>query len=101
MWRVLRRPGAAPEPTLPTAVDAGQWGLRAQLIESNSELALAESNGKLYLLRGEAADGAYGPDLRHRRQQLGARTAAPAAQQPRDGGRRQRKGLHHRRRDLG
>jgi hypothetical protein len=31
---------------------AGQWGTRAALIEANSELALAEANGKLYLLGG-------------------------------------------------
>ncbi len=34
---------------------AGQWGLRAALIEPNSELALAEANGKLYLLGGYPA----------------------------------------------
>jgi hypothetical protein len=34
------------------AVGPGEWGLRASLIEPNSELALAESNGKLYLLGG-------------------------------------------------
>ena len=33
----------------------GEWGLRASLIEPNSELALAESNGKLYLLGGYPA----------------------------------------------
>jgi N-acetylneuraminic acid mutarotase len=37
------------------AVEPGQWGLRAPLIEANSELALAESNGKLYLLGGYPA----------------------------------------------
>jgi N-acetylneuraminic acid mutarotase len=36
-------------------VPAGEWGLRAPLLESNSELALAESNGKLYLLGGYPA----------------------------------------------
>ena len=36
-------------------VDAGEWGLRAPLLEPNSELALAESNGKLYLLGGYPA----------------------------------------------
>ncbi|HEX6367525.1 MAG TPA: kelch repeat-containing protein [Longimicrobium sp.] len=34
------------------AVGPGEWGLRAQLIQPNSELALAESNGKLYLMGG-------------------------------------------------
>ncbi len=36
-------------------VGPGEWGLRAQLIQANSELALAESNGKLYLLGGYPA----------------------------------------------
>ena len=31
---------------------AGEWAMRAPLIEPNSELALAESNGKLYLMGG-------------------------------------------------
>ena len=40
-------------PTVPTdQVDGGQWALRAELIEPNSELAVAELNGKLYLLGG-------------------------------------------------
>jgi N-acetylneuraminic acid mutarotase len=30
----------------------GEWGLRAQLIENNSEFALAEANGKIYVLGG-------------------------------------------------
>ena len=34
---------------------AGEWGLRAPLIAPNSELALAELNGKLYLLGGYPA----------------------------------------------
>jgi N-acetylneuraminic acid mutarotase len=43
-------------PTFPTEqVDGGQWGLRAPLIEPNSELAFAELNGKLYLLGGYPA----------------------------------------------
>jgi hypothetical protein len=33
-------------------VGPGQWGLRSGLIEPNSELAVAESNGKLYLMGG-------------------------------------------------
>jgi N-acetylneuraminic acid mutarotase len=41
------------QPNLPTdQVDGGQWGLRAGLIEANSELALAGLNGKIYLLGG-------------------------------------------------
>ena len=33
-------------------VDRGEWGSRAGLIEPNSEFALAEANGKLYVLGG-------------------------------------------------
>jgi hypothetical protein len=33
----------------------GEWGLRAGLIEANSEFALAEANGKLYVLGGYPA----------------------------------------------
>ena len=47
------KPG--PTPTGPTPVDPGEWGLRAALIAPNSELALAELNGKLYLLGGYPA----------------------------------------------
>ena len=32
--------------------NAGEWGLRAGLLSANSEFALAESNGKLYVLGG-------------------------------------------------
>jgi N-acetylneuraminic acid mutarotase len=32
--------------------DVGEWGLRAPLLAANSEFALAESNGKLYVLGG-------------------------------------------------
>jgi len=35
--------------------DFGEWGLRAQLLEPNSELSFAEANGKLYLLGGYPA----------------------------------------------
>src|SRR5687767_6549285 len=41
--------------------------------------------------------GPYRPDLRHRQRPLGARPAAPGAQQPRHGGQRQRKDLPDRR----
>jgi hypothetical protein len=37
------------------AVGPGEWGLRPGLIEANSELAVAEANGKLYLLGGYPA----------------------------------------------
>jgi N-acetylneuraminic acid mutarotase len=48
------KPGEEPIPPEPgpTPVDGGEWGVRSGLIEPNSELALAESNGKLYLLGG-------------------------------------------------
>ena len=39
----------------PTNPAPGQWGMRAPLLEANSELALAEANGKLYLLGGYPA----------------------------------------------
>jgi len=39
----------------PTPVEEGEWGQRAGLLEPNSELALAEANGKLYLLGGYPA----------------------------------------------
>jgi hypothetical protein len=39
----------------PTPEHWGEWGLRAPLIEPNSELALAEADGKLYLLGGYPA----------------------------------------------
>ena len=42
-----------PDPT--TVGGGGEWGLRAALIEANSELALAESNRRLYLLGGYPA----------------------------------------------
>jgi N-acetylneuraminic acid mutarotase len=35
-----------------TPVDRGEWGSRAGLLENNSEFALAEANGKLYVLGG-------------------------------------------------
>jgi N-acetylneuraminic acid mutarotase len=34
------------------AVEPGQWGLRAQLLQPNSEFALAEANGKIYVMGG-------------------------------------------------
>jgi len=49
-------PNAPPTtPGTPSPVDGGEWGLRSSLIEPNSELALAESNRKLYLLGGYPA----------------------------------------------
>jgi len=43
-------------PPAPTKVDGGDWGLRSSLIQPNSELAVAELNGKLYLLGGYPAN---------------------------------------------
>jgi hypothetical protein len=43
--------GEKPKPDS-AQVDGGEWGLRAGLIEPNSEFALAESNRKLYVLGG-------------------------------------------------
>ncbi|HEX5727187.1 MAG TPA: kelch repeat-containing protein [Longimicrobiaceae bacterium] len=36
----------------PAAVNPGAWGQRASMLEANSEFALAESNGKLYVMGG-------------------------------------------------
>jgi N-acetylneuraminic acid mutarotase len=44
-----------PTPPATDQIDGGQWGQQAPLIEANSELALAELNGKLYLLGGYPA----------------------------------------------
>jgi N-acetylneuraminic acid mutarotase len=44
--------GPTTQPTEPPPVDGGEWGKRATLIEPNSEFALAEANGKLYVLGG-------------------------------------------------
>ena len=41
-------PPTGPTPS-PDQVNGGQWSARAPLIEANSELALAESNGRIYL----------------------------------------------------
>jgi len=50
-------PGPGPGPGTGTGlVNGGQWSTRAQLIEANSELALAEVNGKIYLLGGYPAN---------------------------------------------
>src|SRR5687768_12499687 len=46
---------AGTPPTGPTPVEPGEWGSRSGLLALNSELALAESNGKLYLLGGYPA----------------------------------------------
>ena len=43
------------DPAAPDTLSGGEWDLRAELIEPNSELALAEANGKLYLLGGYPA----------------------------------------------
>jgi N-acetylneuraminic acid mutarotase len=35
-----------------TPVDRGEWGARAGLLQNNSEFALAEANGKIYVMGG-------------------------------------------------
>ena len=45
-------PVTPPPPPPPSPVDGGEWGIRSGLIEPNSELPVAELNGKLYLLGG-------------------------------------------------
>jgi len=40
-----------------TPADKGEWGTRANLLKNNSEFALAEANGKLYVL------GGYPPEM--------------------------------------
>ena len=45
----------SPEEAGTIPIGPGDWGSRAELIEPNSELALAELNGKLYLLGGYPA----------------------------------------------
>ena len=48
--------GTPTAPTSPTSkVNGGQWSSRAPLLEANSELSLAEVNGKIYLLGGYPA----------------------------------------------
>jgi N-acetylneuraminic acid mutarotase len=41
-----------PPPPPPPPVTGGEWGTRANLLANNSEYALAEANGKLYVLGG-------------------------------------------------
>ena len=43
------------DPTAAAPVDQGVWGTRAGLLAANSEFALAELNGKLYVLGGYPA----------------------------------------------
>ena len=45
-------PPVIPPPIEPNKINGGEWGLRSGLIEPNSELALTELNGKLYLMGG-------------------------------------------------
>ena len=48
--------GTPTAPTSPTSkVNGGQWSSRAPLLEANSELSLAEVNGRIYLLGGYPA----------------------------------------------
>jgi N-acetylneuraminic acid mutarotase len=48
---VVTPPPPAPPAPAP-APDGGEWGTKANLLVNNSEFALAESNGKLYVLGG-------------------------------------------------
>ena len=45
-------PPTVPPPNGPIQVDGGEWGQRSGLLQPQSEFALAESNGKLYVLGG-------------------------------------------------
>ena len=47
--------GCSTTPAEPRSEREGEWGTRAALTEANSELSLAELNGKLYLLGGYPA----------------------------------------------
>ena len=48
--------GTGTTPPTENKLDGGEWGTRAGLLEANSEFALAESNGKLYVLGGYPAN---------------------------------------------
>ena len=43
------------DPGGPDPIGEGEWGTKAPLLDANSELALAEANGRLYLLGGYPA----------------------------------------------
>jgi N-acetylneuraminic acid mutarotase len=45
-------PGGNTYNTVLSPVDLGEWGMRSGLLEANSEFALAESDGRLYVLGG-------------------------------------------------
>jgi N-acetylneuraminic acid mutarotase len=49
-------PPPSPPPP-PAGIDGGEWGIRTGLIEPHSEFALAEANGKLYVLGGYPSTG--------------------------------------------
>src|SRR5688500_11949182 len=100
LWRVpIRAAGREPGPDRgrrrrmggPEGTDRTQLRVGARRIEWQ---ALPPRR-----LSVEPAGGPHGPDLRHRDRQLDAWPAAPAAQQPRNGSRRQRKDLPDRRSD--
>lgn len=46
-----------------TPIDRGEWGKRANLLVANSEFALAESNGKLYVMGGYPASRVSSPTV--------------------------------------
>ena len=49
---LVLRAGSNTRDVILTPTDLGVWGTRAPLLENNSEFALAEANGKLYVLGG-------------------------------------------------
>jgi N-acetylneuraminic acid mutarotase len=52
---VTLRAGSNAHDVVLTPTDRGEWGARAGLLVANSEFALAESNGKLYVMGGYPA----------------------------------------------
>ncbi len=51
-YSITLRAGANPHDVVLERIDLGVWGTRANLLINNSEFALAEANGKLYVLGG-------------------------------------------------
>ncbi len=51
-YSINLRAGGNPHDVVLSRTDLGEWGMRANLLINNSEFALAEANGKLYVLGG-------------------------------------------------
>ena len=51
-YSITLRAGTNPHDVVLERIDLGVWGTRAALLINNSEFALAEANGKLYVLGG-------------------------------------------------